>query len=207
MAYADRPLPFNQKKRLIVVQAGAVLVAALLLFAQPAWNDELMAHDVVELTGAGLVILCILGRLWSTLYIGGRKNDELVTTGPFSVTRNPLYVSSTIGAVGVGLMFGSLIVALLLGIATYQIFRVTAAREAAFLAGRFGPAYQAYAESTPIFWPDPRRYRDTDAVSFSPLALRRTFFDGLYFLAIFPVIELVEQLQASGYLPVLMSIY
>ena len=78
---------------------------------------------------------------------------------------------------------------------------------AAFLAGRFGPAYQAYAESTPIFWPDPRRYRDTDAVSFSPLALRRTFFDGLYFLAIFPVIELVEQLQASGYLPVLMSIY
>jgi protein-S-isoprenylcysteine O-methyltransferase Ste14 len=207
MAYADRPLPFNQKKRLIVVQAGAVLAAALLLFTRPAWNDQFLSHDFVELTGAGLVLLCILGRLWSTLYIGGRKNDELVTTGPFSVTRNPLYVSSTIGAVGIGLMFGSLIVALLLGIATYQIFRVTAAREAAFLAGRFGPAYEAYAKATPIFWPDPRRYHDTAAVSFSPLALKRTFLDGLYFLAIFPVIELVEQLQASGHLPVLMSIY
>lgn len=207
MASADRPLPFNQKKRIVVVQAGALLSAALLFVSRPVWGDGLMAHEAVELTGAALVVLCILGRLWATLYIGGRKNEELVTTGPFSMSRNPLYVSSTLGAVGIGLMFGSLVVALVLGLATYRIFRATAAREAAFLAGRFGQAYAAYARRTPIFWPDPRRYRDTDEVSFSPLALKRTFIDGLYFLALFPAIELVEQLQAAGHLPVLMTLY
>lgn len=207
MSSVSPRLPFNQKKRLIVVQLGAVLAATLLIVAQPVWSDEAITHDVVELIGAGLVIACILGRLWSTLYIGGRKNDELVTTGPFSTTRNPLYFFSNIGAVGVGLMFGSAVVALVLGLLTFQIFRVTAQKEAAFLSEKFGRAYETYARCTPIFWPDISRYRDSNEVSFSPLALRRTFFDGLYFLAIFPVIELVEHLQSTGVIPVLLTIY
>ena len=161
-------LPFNQKKRLLVVQLGAVLAALVLVVTQPAWKDDLLADDLLESLGALLVVGCILGRLWSTLYIGGRKNGELVTTGPFSTTRNPLYFFSTVGAVGVGLMFGSLLVALVLGVLTYQIFRFTAAREAAFLSEKFGPAYAAYARDTPIFWPDPRRYRDSAKVYFSP---------------------------------------
>jgi protein-S-isoprenylcysteine O-methyltransferase Ste14 len=33
-------------------------------------------------------------RLWSTLYIGGRKRVVLVSDGPYSLCRNPLYVGT-----------------------------------------------------------------------------------------------------------------
>ncbi|MBO9607901.1 MAG: hypothetical protein J7639_18210 [Paenibacillaceae bacterium] len=38
-------------------------------------------------------------------------------------------------------------------------------------------------------------------------ALRNTFRDGLYFLALFPVIEAVEYLRLSGDLPTLFTVY
>ncbi len=200
-------LPFNQKKRLLVVQVGAVLSACLLIVTKPVWGDELALHDFIEFVGAGLVIVCMMGRLWSTLYIGGRKNGVLVTDGPFSMTRNPLYFFSTVGAVGIGLMFGSVLVAMALGLLTYQIFRITAQKEAAFLSQKFTVAYADYARDTPIFWPSLHHYRDAADVTFSTLALRRTFFDGLYFLAIFPLIELLERLQETGFIPVLFKVY
>lgn len=43
-------------------------------------------------------------------------------------------------------------------------------------------------------------FHDPDELQFSTRALKRTFYDGLYFLAIFPAIELLEQFRASGLL-------
>ena len=199
--------PVNQKKRLRIVQAGAIVAAALPLMAQPAWYDEGVTHEVIELTGLSLIFLCVLGRLWSILYVGGRKNDELVTSGPYSLTRNPLYFFSTIGAVGIGLTFGSAILALALGSLTYLILHATARGEAAFLADRFGAAYASYAKRTSLFWPNPFRYRDLAEVNFSPRVLKRTFFDALYFLAVFPAVEFVEYLHTAHVFPTLISIY
>ncbi|MCZ7642892.1 MAG: hypothetical protein M5U33_09470 [Pseudorhodoplanes sp.] len=44
-------------------------------------------HEMVEWTGIVLIVACILGRTWASLYIGGRKIDQLVMVGPYSVTR------------------------------------------------------------------------------------------------------------------------
>jgi hypothetical protein len=153
------------------------------------------------------VLVCFLGRLWSILYVGGRKNDELVVSGPFSMTRNPLYFFSTVGAVGIGLMFGSVLAGAMLGLASFLVFRFTARREAEFLAGRFGDAYKTYAARTPRFWPNPMLYRDQDQWLFSTSALRSTFRDGLYFLAVFPLIEAVEYLRMAGMLPSFFTVY
>jgi protein-S-isoprenylcysteine O-methyltransferase Ste14 len=198
---------FNQKKRLLVVQVGALLAAASLLFVEPALRESTAGHEIVETVGFAFVLACVGGRLWSILYVGGRKNSELVSVGPFSVTRNPLYFFSTMGAVGTGLMFGSIFVAMALGVMSFIIFRVTALKEAEFLAGKFGATYQAYALRTPRFWPNPFLYRDQTEWNFSPAALKRTFFDGLYFLALFPVIEFLEHLRAVGILPAFFAIY
>lgn len=199
--------PVNQKTRLRIVQAGAILAAGLLVMSQPAWSDQNVAHEVIELTGLALIFLCVLGRLWSILYVGGRKSDQLVTSGPYSLMRNPLYFFSTIGAVGIGLTFGSAILALALGALTFMVLHATARREAAFLADRFGIAYTAYAERTPLFWPNPFGYRDLSEVSFSPRVLKRTFFDALYFLAVFPAVEFVEYLHTAHIFPTLIFIY
>lgn len=210
MAYTSlkaAPKAFDQHKRLIFVQVAAVLAVILLLFSKPALAEGSDGHEVVETIGFAMVLACFLGRLWSILFVGGRKNDELIVSGPFSMTRNPLYFFSTVGAVGIGLMFGSVLAAAMLGLASFLVFRFTARKEAAYLAGKFGAAYAAYAERTPSFWPNPMLYRDDAQWLFSTGALRNTFRDGLYFLALFPVIEAVEYARLSGHLPTLFTVY
>jgi protein-S-isoprenylcysteine O-methyltransferase Ste14 len=197
--------PLNQRVRIHLIQAGALLIAAALLFARPVLEGE--AHEMMEMTGFALVLVCVAGRMWSILYIGARKNRALTTLGPYSVTRNPLYLFSTIGAFGVGLIYGSVVVALGLGALSYVAFLMTARKEAEDLRHLFGASYEAYAARTPIFWPDLRLYRDSPELAFSPDALRRTFLDGLVFLAIFPAMELLEYLQTSGLLPSLFRFF
>ena len=94
-----------------------------------------------------------------------------------------------------------------LGVAPFLIFGVTAQKEAEYLSATFGPAYEAYVRRTPRFWPNPLLYRDQAEWRFSPPALRRTFFDGLYFLAVFPLIELAEHLRVVGALPAFFTLY
>jgi protein-S-isoprenylcysteine O-methyltransferase Ste14 len=210
MAYTSlksAPKAFDQHKRLIVVQAAAVFSIILLLFGRPGLVEGSDGHEIVETIGLLMVFVCFLGRLWSILFVGGRKNDELIVSGPFSMTRNPLYFFSTVGAAGIGLMFGSVLAAVMLGLASYIVFRFTARKEAEFLAGKFGAVYAAYAERTPGFWPNPMLYRDEDQWLFSNKALKSTFRDGLYFLALFPLIEMVEYFRVSGALPTLFTIY
>lgn len=179
----------------------------LLLFTKPFLVEGSDGHEYIEALGIGFVLVCFLGRLWSILYVGGRKNDELVTIGPFSMSRNPLYFFSTVGAAGVGLMYGSVLVAAALALVSYLVIRVTVRKEAEFLFGKFGPAYSVYAERTPPFWPNPLLFHDQAERRFSTKALRRTFTDGLYFLALFPAIETIEQLRISGMLPVFFTLY
>ncbi|TPI37763.1 isoprenylcysteine carboxylmethyltransferase family protein [Mesorhizobium sp. B3-1-9] len=210
MAYTSlksAPKAFDQHKRLIVVQAAAVLAVILLLFSKPALAEGSDGHEIVETIGFAMVLICFLGRLWSILFVGGRKNDELIMSGPFSMTRNPLYFFSTVGAAGIGLMFGSVLAAAMLGLASFLVFRFTARKEAEYLAGKFGAVYAAYADRTPRFWPNPLLYRDEAQWLFSTRALRNTFRDGLYFLALFPVIEAVEYFRLSGDLPTLFTVY
>lgn len=200
-----RTRPVNQRTRIHVLQAGGVAAAALLLLTQPAMLGDV--HELVEAAGFALVLACVAGRMWSILYVGSLKNRVLVTSGPYSMTRNPLYLFSVIGAVGIGLIHGSLIAAALFGFLAYLVLTITAAREAEHLETIFGPAYAAYARRTPMFWPRLSLYSEPAEVAFSPDALRRTFLDGLLFLAVFPVIETIETLQDSGYLPVLFGLF
>ncbi|MEO3387290.1 isoprenylcysteine carboxylmethyltransferase family protein [Mesorhizobium sp. CAU 1741] len=193
--------PVNQRMRIRLLQTGGLLLVASLLFAHPALTGD--GHEMIELVGLGLVSACVAGRMWSILYIGSRKNQELVTNGPYSISRNPLYFFSVLGAAGVGLFVGSVTLTLMLGLATWLVLAATARKEAAHLETLFGSRYATYASRTPLFWPNPTHYREAGDVTFSPAALKRTFLDGLLFFAAFPAIELVEHLQDGGYLPIL----
>ncbi|WP_348529217.1 isoprenylcysteine carboxylmethyltransferase family protein [Mesorhizobium sp. LSJC264A00] len=158
MSYAP-PKPaakaFDQHKRLLVIQVAAALAVMLLLFTKPFLVEGSDGHGYIEALGIGFVLVCFLGRLWSILYVGGRKNDELVTIGPFSMSRNPLYFFSTVGAAGVGLMYGSVLVAAALALVSYLVFRVTVRKEAEFLFGKFGPRLQRLCRTHAAFLAEP----------------------------------------------------
>ena len=199
-----RVLRVNQRALINLFQTGGVVLAAVFLLTQPVLVGHV--HELIEMMGLALVAVCVAGRMWGSLYIGAKKNRELVTSGPYSISRNPLYLFSTIGAVGIGLIYGSVTAALVLGLLAYGVFVVTAMKEAEHLRAVFGSHYDAYARQTPFFWPSFSRYRDMPEMAFSPKALRRTFADSLLFLAAFPAIEAIEHLQADGTLPILMRL-
>lgn len=198
--------PFDQRKRIRIARLGAVPAAGLAVFSQSVFAAT-ATQEILELAGLGLILACVFGRLWCALYIGGVKNVSLVVSGPYSMTRNPLYVFSTLGVFGIGLAAGSFLLAFLGGAFAFALLSRTARKEADFLRLRFPEAYPAYEARTPLFWPRLSLYAESEAPEFSPKALKRTFLDALIFLAAFPLLEIVASLQQAGLLPVLFRLW
>ncbi|MBB4798780.1 MAG: isoprenylcysteine carboxylmethyltransferase family protein [Brevundimonas sp.] len=184
------------------VQLWRKYILAAGLAVMLAWTATVRAvpylEHPVEHLGLVSILACILGRAWCSLYIGGRKKQEIVDVGPYSISRNPLYVFSFLGAFGVGAQTGSLVVAVVFAAAAYGVFRVVVGREEAFLVQAFGPPYEAYVSSTPRFLPNLSLWRDADVLSIRPVFFLRTVRDGLVFLLAVPVFESLELLQRAG---------
>ena len=192
--------PVDQSKRILGLRLGALLVLPLIVLARPVLDGSL-AGIAMEQAGILLVVAGVLGRFWSILYIGGRKNAQVVMDGPYSMCRHPLYLFSTVAMTGFGLMTQSVVLALLVGGMTFAILSLTASREEAYLRSSFGSAYDDYARRVPRILPDPRLFRSPPEVTFSVRTLRTNFFDALVFLGLLPLSELLAALRDAGVLP------
>ncbi|MBB3454474.1 protein-S-isoprenylcysteine O-methyltransferase Ste14 [Rhizobium sp. BK313] len=194
------PRPFFQKNRLIVLWTGAIAFVLLTIFSRPQLPETSFANVVLEQLGLLLILAGIFGRLWSILYVGGRKNKQLVTTGPYSMTRNPLYFSSMLSIAGVCMLFGSVFIMLLFAVIMFCLFIYTAKREASYLQHIFGAEYDNYARNTPLFWPKFSRMKNDPEVIISTYTLASTFRDALLLVALIPLSELLDYLHSNGYL-------
>lgn len=195
---------YQQRRRLAIAIVIGLLVVAL-LFVRSRSDGHL--HEYIEAFGISLIVAAILGRMWCTLYIGGRKSAEIVQTGPYSITRNPLYVFSSIGAIGIGAQTGSIIIALAFGVLCYLAFAMVIRTEEKFLKANFGKPYAAYCASVPRFFPKFSLFRDEVELRVKPDRLYRTFTDGLVFFVAYPFFEVIEYLQNIHALPVLLRLY
>jgi len=180
----------------------AVCIVAVVTFAAVTHTlgGEGDLHEALEAIGLALIGICIVGRAWCSLYIGGRKKAEIVDRGPYSISRNPLYVFSFIGAFGIGAQTGSVIVGAAFAIGAITVFFRTVGREEAWLREAFDEPYVAYCDRTPRFWPDFRKWRDVEELSVRPVFFLRTLRDGLTLLLAVPVMEAIERLQDTGLL-------
>lgn len=192
-----------QRMRRLVLAVAIIAMFAALLFGQSAFPPDSTIHEVLEMAGILMIFLGIVGRLWCTLYIGGRKSDEVVTGGPYSMTRNPLYVFSTLAAAGVGAQMGSIVAMVGFAALCAGAFHIVILREERFLQTVFGAEYRAYLARVPRFFPDFSLYKEGDTGRFKPRLLLNTLLDGLVFLVALPVFELIDHAQVTGTLPVL----
>ncbi len=161
------------------------------------------AHELIEWVGLVAIVICIFGRTWCTMYIGGRKVDQFVTEGPYSVTRNPLYLFSILGAAGAGAQVGSVVAGVVFGVLAWVVFFVVVLQEERLLATRYPAEFAAYMTSVPRFLPNPRLWRDVPVLSVAPAKVVRTFADAIILLLAVPGAELIDILQNAGLLPVL----
>ena len=193
-----------QKIRKGALLFGLLGTVALTLFTA-SWGGHSL-HEAVEAVGLAMIVACIVGRAWCSLYIGGRKKAEIVDRGPYSISRNPLYVFSFLGAFGVGAQTGSLVIASLFLLVAVGVFFLTVRREEAFLSGAFGQSYDDYCARTPRFGPDFSKWRDVDTLEVRPQFFLLTLRDGLVFLLAVPLFEGIEALQGIGWLQTLLHL-
>lgn len=189
---AMKRLPLNQRIRINLFRALGVVLIPPTLFIRP-YFDETTLGGSLEQIGVILIIACVLGRCWAMLYIGGNKNDRLVTTGPYSLCRNPLYVFSVMGVVGFGFMIQSLIYTVIVTSITFVILLQSARKEEGYLSDKFAKDYVNYKNNTPRFLPvNFRAFRTEPTVNVNVRSLRRCFNDAAFFILAIPTLEFVE---------------
>lgn len=191
----------HRRRRDVALTLVAVLAVALVIGSD--WSPNGGIHRLIESFGLVLIVIAIIGRAWCSLYIGGRKAEELVTIGPYSVCRNPLYLFSFIGIFGAGLQSGSLIIGLIFLLAAMAIFIPLIAREEAYLVHAMPQAFPDYRRVTPRLAPRPELWRSPQELTVRPDLFVRTVFDGVPFLVAWPLFQGIEALQQTGLLPVL----
>ena len=188
-------LPHSQKLRIKTLRFLALCVLPVPLFIRP-YYDETLLGEVMEQAGAILIVACVFGRCWTILHIGGRKNEILVMTGPYSICRNPLYLFSIIGVLGFGLMLQSLIYAALLTSVVFLIFIWTIRKEEAFLRQKFGESYATYSDRTPRIVPtNIKTMNHARSLTINVQVLKRTFLDSILFVLLIPISEVFEILR------------
>jgi len=77
-----------------------------------------------------------------------RAATALVTTGPFAISRNPIYLGNTTLLIGAALVLGNAWFLLAAIVAAWLVGILAIRREEAHLAAMFGDAWQAYAART-----------------------------------------------------------
>jgi len=146
---------------------GVVVVPPVLVgiaLSKPVIENGSLPGILMDACGWLLFMLYVSFRIWSTLYVGGRKDSELQTEGPYSITRNPLYFGSFCLALAAVCFFKSvsLLILVFVGFIIYLRFVIRA--EEKFLSGKFGEKFSEYCMQTPRFFPAPSSYNSPETV-------------------------------------------
>jgi protein-S-isoprenylcysteine O-methyltransferase Ste14 len=190
-------IEFVQRNRIVVSRAFALAFFAIVLVSRSGQEATLVA-PLMFLAGLVLVGVATVGRLWCSLYVSGYKDSELVTVGPYSVTRNPLYFFSFLGFAGVGLATETLTLALALIAFFALVYPFIILREEAYLRARHGAEFEAYCARVPRFLPRPSGYSEPASWLVNTRLFRRTMTDVVWFVWLCALIELVEALHEYG---------
>jgi len=148
-AIEDRPntLPWPP-----VIYIAAVAIAVLLHWLWPLpWLPE-PAQGILFAVG-GLTVVCAIAiefaamrtmRRAKTTIMPHQGSAHLVTSGPFSFTRNPIYLGNTMLMIGIGLIAGIVWFILLGPVAAFVTTKLAIEREEQHLRARFGKKYLDY---------------------------------------------------------------
>ena len=181
----------------------AVLVATA-LSAPPSLHPGLAA--VIDAGALLCVSLAVLGRIWCSVYIAGRKDADLVTEGPYSLCRHPLYSLSMLGGLGLGAATHSLVLSLATLALLLGLFSRAATAEERYLAGRHGAAFERYRLATPRFLPSRLRHALAESIAIQPRVLWKAFVDGSAFLLLYALVVAARHAAGSALLPTLFGL-
>jgi len=172
---------------------GITFLLAVLIMESTHEGSPLSA--VLFVIGLVLVGAAMVGRLWCSLYISGYKGSGLVTTGPYSLTRNPLYFFSSLGFIGVGLATETVTLGLTLALVFLLVYLPTIKREEEQLRSKFGTVFDAYCACTPRFLPNLSKFTEPASYVVNPRMYRSSLGEVIWFVGFIGIIKIVQMLH------------
>ena len=128
------------RARLAVVLARRRVSIGFVLFPLVAWLAAPKASTV--LVGAPIAAAGEAIRVWAAGHL--RKNREVTASGPYRWVAHPLYVGSSVMAVGLAIGSGSWAAASLIGAYVAVTIGAAVSHEETGLRSRFGDRYDRY---------------------------------------------------------------
>ncbi len=193
---------FFERKRRIITGVFLLVGIPLVLFTRPGWPEGGIIDQALGYGGTLLILAGLAGRAWCTMYIGGRKNSQLVQDGPYSMCRNPLYFFSFLGGLGACAVLENLPVIFLYFVVFSLYYPFVIKSEEKRLEMLFGAEFSKYKEKVPAFIPNPFVFKAGGKAPIEARRMAKTLLDGSIFLFFIPLAYVIDWLQASGLLHV-----
>jgi len=191
----------------LATHGTAAVFMFFLLVSTSRWGPRSVLLDVIYPLGIVLAGLATATRLWTSVYHAGYKVHTLLTVGPYSMCRNPMYFCNFMGAVGAGLTTGMLSLTALVVACLALYYPFVIRREERKLRSEHGASYEAYRRRTPAFLPAWRLLDEPEEYVTNIRSFRTKIGDSLVPLLAVAVIHAIQSLHAHGLLPGLLSVY
>jgi len=196
--------PFEKARRWV----SALIVLALLCVAllndppaRPWWVSV-----VFDCVAFAMIVIATLGRIWASVYLSGRKSKVLCTSGPFSLSRNPLYFLSLIGAMGLSLLSESLVFVAIAAVIFLIYYNLIIRHEERRLRELFGEAFDDYCRRVPRLIPRLSGHQDDETLTIHARPLRQAVLDSSVLLWVIMILEIgkiIYRVTPGHFLPVI----
>jgi protein-S-isoprenylcysteine O-methyltransferase Ste14 len=185
----------------------ATLGVILWIVSASIWSNGNLPGEASFGLGVLLVAAGFAGRLWVSTYQAGYKNKRLITEGPYSLCRNPMYFCNLLGGVGACLTTGTITAPAIFLIACAYHYRRVIRDEEARLRRHHGEAFDRYRARTPMLIPSFKRFSQPEEYLVRTRDLSEKIPLALWPIAAVAFLHFGAALHAHHLLPTLFRVY
>lgn len=202
------PGDFLAKMRTKISKVFGFLIVLSICFSGSKWDELIpILGDSLFFAGSILMGIGTLGRIWCSVYIAGFKNRNLIDQGPYSMCRNPLYLFSCLGAMGVGMGTETISIPLIILFAFTMYYPHVIKNEEQKLSKRHGSEYTGYLNGTPAFFPNLSLLSEPSRYNINPIHIRKELLSAIWFIWLFGIVTMIVKMHQEEIIPMLLTLY
>jgi protein-S-isoprenylcysteine O-methyltransferase Ste14 len=190
-----------RRYRIALSRVYSLTLLFVLLFSTQPIVQQALVREYLYWAGFALIILCAFGRLWCLQYLTGFKTRKVVDCGPFSIVRNPLYIFSFIGAVGICLVANNVLFTVLMIVAYIFYYPFVVINEEKHLRRDLGSDFEEYCSKVNRFLPSFKNFNEPKEYTIRASKFSKAYLDVVWFPIGFMLLSILLELKINGMIP------